>query len=71
MKLIAVISHDNYYSQFYHPFCELVCNIINKNYVALLAVTFSKLTEGFERYVTGENFLVERTIFPACRNFLA
>jgi hypothetical protein len=24
MKLIAVISHDNYYSQFYHPSCELV-----------------------------------------------
>jgi hypothetical protein len=24
MKLIAVISHDNYYSQFCHPFCELV-----------------------------------------------
>jgi hypothetical protein len=23
IKLIAVISHDNYYSQFYHPFCEL------------------------------------------------
>jgi hypothetical protein len=24
MKLIAVISHDNYYSQFYHPSCELL-----------------------------------------------
>jgi hypothetical protein len=24
VKLIAVMSHDNYYSQFYHPFCELV-----------------------------------------------
>jgi hypothetical protein len=24
MKLNAVISHDNYYSQFHHPFCELV-----------------------------------------------
>jgi hypothetical protein len=24
MKLIAVISHDNYYSQFYHPSCEFV-----------------------------------------------
>jgi hypothetical protein len=24
MKLIAVISHDNYYIQFYHPFCEVV-----------------------------------------------
>jgi hypothetical protein len=24
MKLIAVISHNNYYSQFYHPSCELV-----------------------------------------------
>jgi hypothetical protein len=21
---VEVISHDNYYSQFYHPFCELV-----------------------------------------------
>jgi hypothetical protein len=24
MKLIAVISHDNYYSNVYYPFCELV-----------------------------------------------
>jgi predicted RNA-binding Zn-ribbon protein involved in translation (DUF1610 family) len=24
MHLIAVISHDNYYSQFYCPSCELV-----------------------------------------------
>jgi hypothetical protein len=24
MNLIAVISHDIYYSQFYHPSCELV-----------------------------------------------
>jgi hypothetical protein len=24
MNLIAVISHDNYYTQFYHPSCELV-----------------------------------------------
>jgi hypothetical protein len=24
MKLIGVISHDNYYSQFYHPSIELV-----------------------------------------------
>jgi hypothetical protein len=24
MKLIAAISHDNYYSQFHPPFCELV-----------------------------------------------
>jgi hypothetical protein len=24
MRLIAVISHDNYYNQFCHPSCELV-----------------------------------------------
>jgi hypothetical protein len=24
MKLIGVMSHDNYYSQFYHPSCILV-----------------------------------------------
>jgi hypothetical protein len=24
IKLITVISLDNYYSQFYHPFCKLV-----------------------------------------------
>jgi hypothetical protein len=24
MKLMAMISHDNYYSQFCHPSCELV-----------------------------------------------
>jgi hypothetical protein len=24
MKLTAVISHDNYYSQFYRPSCKLV-----------------------------------------------
>jgi hypothetical protein len=34
MKLIAVISHDNYYSQFYHPFCELV------QWTALFCVLF-------------------------------
>jgi hypothetical protein len=29
MKLIAVISHDNYYSQFYHPSCELVIEVMS------------------------------------------
>jgi hypothetical protein len=24
MKLITVVSHDNYYSRFYRPSCELV-----------------------------------------------
>jgi hypothetical protein len=28
MKLIAVITHDNYYSQFHHPSCELKWGVV-------------------------------------------
>jgi hypothetical protein len=32
MKLITMIPHDNYYSQFYDPFCKLVHAVTVDNY---------------------------------------
>jgi hypothetical protein len=50
MTLIAVISHDNYYSQFYRPSCKLVQCVYGSQTVIFHFLLESLLPE-FDHYL--------------------